>query len=201
MANLSGFCSYLVIVPDAAPPVIVPDVIEPEAAAPLDEIVFFNSLPGLNLGTLFAGISIDSPVNGFLPFLPALLVTENVPKPDSVTLSSLKSDSVTFDKKQSNILSAAAFEISPASAIATIKSLLFIFPPLNLVWSKQYAVGTFFTAYCLLPTAYSFFITHTSFVLYLICSISSRCSSYLLSLLPLGNRSYLQVLARLRAGD
>src|SRR3989338_3575948 len=59
----------------------------------------------------------------------------------------------------------------------------------------------FFAGVMVTGALVTWFIFHTSFLLYLICSISFRCSSYLLSLLPLGNRSYLQVLARLRAGD
>ena len=39
-----------------------------------------SSLPALNFTTFFAAILISFPVWGFLPFLPALLDTEKVPK-------------------------------------------------------------------------------------------------------------------------
>src|ERR1041384_1369489 len=52
----------------------------------LFEIFVENSLPALNLATLRALILITAPVCGLRPLRAALLLTEKVPKPTSVTL-------------------------------------------------------------------------------------------------------------------
>lgn len=85
-----------------------------------------RSLLALNFATFFALIFISSPVKGLRPFLAALLLTENVPKPTNVNLSPLFKAFVTPSIKELSAAVAATFVISASSAILVISSALVI---------------------------------------------------------------------------
>src|SRR5512137_2425396 len=87
----------------------------------------FNALPAVNLGTFLAAILIGAPVWGFLPFLAALFVTENVPKPTRVTLSPFFSDFLIAVRAASRAFPASAF-VQVNFATSVTRSCLFI-PP------------------------------------------------------------------------
>lgn len=85
-----------------------------------------RSLLALNLATFFALIFISSPVKGLRPFLAALLLTENVPKPTNVNLSPFFKVLVTPSRKELSAVVAATLVISASSAILVISSALVI---------------------------------------------------------------------------
>jgi hypothetical protein len=84
-------------------------------------------LPGLNFGTLHAGILISFPVLGFLPVLDARFVHWKVPKPVKVILSLFLRALVMFSMKEFNTFSATDFLIPASAATPAIKSALVIY--------------------------------------------------------------------------
>lgn len=89
----------------------------------------FNAFPGLNLATLDAGILMTLPSRGFLPFLSARLLTENVPKPTKVTFSPFFKAVVTPSVKPFKAFSEATLLIPDAAAILPTSSAFVIIKP------------------------------------------------------------------------
>src|ERR1700712_3028367 len=85
-----------------------------------------SSLPALNLATFLALILITAPVCGLRPLRAALLLTENVPKPTSVTLPPPFKVLVTASTKESKEALACVLVTPASSAILAINSALFI---------------------------------------------------------------------------
>src|SRR5665647_2687399 len=85
-----------------------------------------SSLPALNLATFLALILITAPVCGLRPLRAALLLTEKVPKPTSVTLPPPLRVLVTAVVKESKAALACVLVTPASSAILAISSALFI---------------------------------------------------------------------------
>ena len=77
-------------------------------------------------GTFAAGISITSPVRGFLPVRAARVLTSNVPKPTRATLSPSARASEIESTTALTAASASFFESSALAATAATSYVLFI---------------------------------------------------------------------------
>src|SRR5262245_41659204 len=105
--------------------------------------------PALNLGVLLAGMKISRPVWGLRPLRAARDMTENVPKPTSVTLSPLLKASWTLSTSAFRAFSASRLVISASLAIRVTKSALFIaaslsfatVPPMTTPRAREAAHG------------------------------------------------------------
>ena len=86
----------------------------------------FNAFPALNTGAFLAAIFISLPVCGFLPFLSALSLTSNDPKPTTWIFSPSFKDSAITSINAFIDASAFFFVYTALAATAAIKSDLFI---------------------------------------------------------------------------
>ncbi|EPE98843.1 DNA-binding protein HU [Rhizobium grahamii CCGE 502] len=91
----------------------------------------FRPLPGVNFGTLRAGISTSAPVDGLRPFVAARWETVKLPKPARRTSPLPFSSAWTTSKTASTAEAASVFESPAFSATADTSSFLFMFPPLS----------------------------------------------------------------------
>src|SRR5450432_1753214 len=91
-----------------------------------NQIFADNSFPALNFATFLALILITAPVCGLRPLRAALLLTEKVPKPTSVTLPPPFKVLVTASTKESKEALACVLVTPASSAILAISSALFI---------------------------------------------------------------------------
>ena len=112
----------------------------------------FICFPGLKTGTSQAGISISSPVLGFLPILSALCLLEKVPKPGIATESPLPTVSmiVSVIAFRARLTASGGMSVAPdtvkiSSAFVMI-TLLFL-----LIYSRViyifYCCQSYFTSY------------------------------------------------------
>src|SRR5699024_6868143 len=88
--------------------------------------------------TFFAAILMVLPVCGFLPSLAARCATDQEPNPTKDTRSPFLRVFSTLPKKDSKLFLAAAFVIPASSAIALIKSDLFI---IQFLLFKRYKIA------------------------------------------------------------
>src|SRR5271157_668687 len=97
-----------------------------------------RAFPAENFGAFLAAIFISLPVCGFLPFLAFLCVTENVPKPISVTLSPFFKAFFTPSTNESSALPAAALVTFASFAILSTNSIFVIHPPLKRLYFTSF---------------------------------------------------------------
>src|SRR5574344_691720 len=92
-----------------------------------------NSAPALNLATFLAAIVIGFFVAGLIPLRAPRVATENVPKPTKLTLSPAARALETLATTASRAFLESTLLRPASSAIALIKSALFIIKKILLV--------------------------------------------------------------------